>query len=48
MMSQEKENKPKFVNAYEYFESLGCEVIVTDHEDGTNFFIRDKFIKEKK
>ena len=42
MMSEYDSPTEEFVSVYEYFESKGYEVKVTDTEDGTIIFIKEK------
>ena len=42
MMSEYDIPRREFVSVYEYFESKGYEVKVTDVEDGTIIFIKEK------
>ena len=42
MMSKYEAPTKEFVSVYEYFESKGYEVKVTDIEEGTIIFIKEK------
>ena len=42
MMYEYEQPKQDLVSVYEYFIAKGYEVDITDHEDGTIIFIKEK------